>query len=353
MFERSEDLYLANTGSYPGATYGTDRLPLQTALEEAVTALEGGVLSRAFQSGLSAITHTLFAFASSGDHILMCDNVYGPGARFCRHVLPRFNIEVEFIPADVGAEIVDYIRPNTRMVFLESPGSNTFEIQDIPAITAIARQRGIITVIDNTWATPLYLQPLALGVDLSIQSVTKYLSGHSDLLMGTVTANAAYADPLADYYRYQEIYAAPDDCYRALRGIKTLEVRLGQHQRSALEIAHWLEGVDIVQAVIHPALPSHPQHQRWQRDFSGSTGLFAFSFKTDYPDELIADFINALELFGIGYSWGGFKSLVTVGRYQRSHPSRYAGQNLVRLNIGLEDATDLMEDLLQAFSRLK
>ncbi|MES9881546.1 MAG: cystathionine beta-lyase [Sedimenticola sp.] len=352
LFERCEDLYLANTGSYKGATYGTDRLPLQTAFEEAITGLEGGELTRAFQSGISAITHTFLAYADSGDHILVCDNVYGPGVHFCRKVLPRFNIEVDFVPSAVGADIADYIKPNTRMIFLESPGSNTFEIQDIPAITAIAREQGIITVIDNTWATPLYLKPLALGVDISIHSVTKYISGHSDLLMGTVTANQQYAGVLADYYRCLEIYASADDCYRALRGIKTLGVRLRQHEIAALEIARRLEVDDLVEAVIHPALPSHPQHERWKRDFTGSTGLFAFIFKSDYSDETIAAFVNDLELFGIGYSWGGFKSLITVGRYKRVGPSLYAGRNMIRLSIGLEDVGDLMHDLEQAFARL-
>ncbi|MES9906459.1 MAG: cystathionine beta-lyase, partial [Sedimenticola sp.] len=315
LFERCEDLYLANTGSYEGATYGTDRLPLQIAVEEAITRLEGGALTRAFQSGLSAITNTLLAYTGSGDHILLCDNVYGPGARFCRSVLPQFNIEVEFVPSDIGADIAGFIRPNTRMIFLESPGSNTFEIQDIPAITAIARQRGIITVIDNTWATPLYLKPLALGVDISIHSVTKYISGHSDVLMGTVTTTAAQGELLSDYYRCLEIYASADDCYKALRGIKTLGVRLKQHETVALEIAHRLEAHPLVASVIHPALTSHPQHEIWKRDFTGSTGLFAFTFRQDYSDQTIAAFVNALKLFGIGYSWGGFKSLVTVGRY--------------------------------------
>ncbi|MEJ1409285.1 MAG: cystathionine beta-lyase [Candidatus Sedimenticola sp. (ex Thyasira tokunagai)] len=353
LFERCEDLYLANTGSYEGATYGTDRLPLQTALEEAITGLEGGELTRAFQSGLAAITHTFFAYADSGDHILVCDNVYGPGAHFCRKVLPRFNIEVEFVPSAIGADIADYLRPNTRMIFLESPGSNTFEIQDIPAITRVARERGIITVIDNTWATPLYLKPLALGVDIAIHSVTKYISGHSDLLMGTITANQQYAGVLADYYRCLEIYASADDCYRALRGIKTLGVRLCRHETSALEMARRLESIDLVESVIHPALPSHPQHEIWKRDFTGSTGLFAFTFKSDYSDETIAAFVNALGLFGIGYSWGGFKSLITVGRFKRRNPSLYAGKNMVRLNIGLEDTQDLMDDLEQAFTYLK
>jgi cystathionine beta-lyase len=353
LFEKYEDLRLANAGEYDGIVYGTDRLPTQRTFEEAIRQLETGHLTRAFQSGISAIINTLFAFTKSGDHILVCDNVYGPTARFCKGILSKYNVEFSFIPPSVGADIVDYIRPNTTLIFLESPGSNTFEIQDIPTITAIARERGIVTALDNTWATPLYLNPFALGIDISIQSVTKYISGHSDVLLGTVTVNARHAKAFDRFYRVMEIYASPDDCYLALRGLKTLSVRLKQHEKSALEIAQWLETVDIVDQVLHPALPNHPEHHIWKRDFTGSSGLFAFTFQEEYPQEKMAALINSLEIFGIGYSWGGFKSLITAAQYKRTYPSRYVGKTIIRLNIGLEDPEDIMQDLERGFRLLK
>jgi cystathionine beta-lyase len=353
LFKNFEDLTLANAGQYSGITYGTDRLPTQRAFEEAVRELEGGAVTRAFPSGISAIINTFLAFTSSGDHILVCDNAYGPTARFCNEVLTRYNIQTTFIPSDSGQEIETYFQDNTKLIFLESPGSNTFEIQDIPAITAVAKQRGIVTVLDNTWATPLYLDALSLGIDVSIQSATKYLTGHSDILMGTVTTNEKYAEILKQFYRVTETYTPEEDCYTALRGLRTLPLRLRQHEKSALEIARWLESLPIIDQVIHPALPSHPEHHLWLRDFTGSSGLFAFVFKEEYAQEKLAAFVNSLQLFGMGYSWGGFKSLITAGKYNRTQESKYAGKTVVRLNIGLEEPEDLIKDLESGFDLLK
>jgi cystathionine beta-lyase len=350
LFDQYADLVAANAGQYPGVVYGTDRLPLQRTFEEAVRQLEGGALTRAFQSGISAIINTLLAFTRAGDHILVCDNAYGPTMHFCREILARFRVEASAAPANAGADIVHYLRPETRLILLESPGSNTFELQDIPAITELARERGIITVLDATWATPLYLKPFQLGVDVSLQSATKYLSGHSDVLLGTVTVSQALAERFDAFYRVMELFASPDDCYLALRGLKTLPVRLRQHAQSALAIAQWLAGHDRVDQVLHPALPTHPEHHLWRRDFQGASGLFGFTFKEEYPEDRMAAFINALELFGIGYSWGGFKSLITAGRYPRALASRYQGRTIVRLNIGLEDPEDLMRDLAAAMA---
>lgn len=352
LFANYDDLLLANSGEYDGITYGTDRLPTQRDFEEALRNLEGGSLTRAFQSGISAITNTLLAFTRSGDHILVCQNVYGPTARFCKSILAKYNVKVTFVPPAVGADITEYIGPDTKLIFLESPGSNTFEIQDIPAVTAIAKPKGIVTVLDNTWATPLYLKPFELGIDISIQSVTKYISGHSDVLLGAVTVNEKYAQEYANFYSVMEIFASPQDCYLALRGLKTLPVRLKQHEASALEIAQWLETIDLVDRVIHPALAAHPEHRIWQRDFKGSSGLFGFTFKQEYDQEKVASFINSLDLFGIGYSWGGFKSLITAGTYSRSADSIYFDKTVVRLNIGLEAAEDLMQDLTKGFDML-
>ncbi len=345
LFDNLKGLTLANAGEYSGISYGTDRLPTQRAFEEAIRKLEGGILTRAFPSGISAITNTLLALPRSGDHILVCDNTYSPTARFCTDILTRYNIETTFIPPASGQEIATYLQSNTKLIFLESPGSNTFEIQDIPAITALAKKRGIVTVLDNTWATPLYLDAFALGIDISIQSVTKYICGHSDILMGTATANAAYAKELKQFYQTLEIYTPEDDCYTALRGLRTLPLRLRQHEQSALEIARWLETLPVIDQVIHPALPSHPEHHLWKRDFTGSSGLFSFVFKQEYEHDKLAEFINSLQLFGIGYSWGSFKSLITAGKYNRSRESKYAGRTIIRLNIGLEEPVDLIDDI--------
>ncbi len=354
LFNQCEDLFAAAQGRYEGVAYGTEGLPNQQAFEAAMSALEGGALTRAFQSGISAITHTLQAFTKSGDHIVVCENVYGPTARFCHKILSKFNIDTTFVPSAVGKEIEKYIRPNTRLIFLESPGSNTFEIQDIPAVTAIAQKKGIITVIDNTWATPLYLDAFALGVDCTIQSVTKYISGHSDVLLGTVSVNEKWAEVFDDYYHTCEIFAPSQECYLSLRGLQTLFLRLKQHERSALAIAKKLQSVDIIETVLHPALPEHPQHHLWKRDFTGASGLFAFTFKKAYGDDEIARFVNRLEHFGIGFSWGGYKSLITAGKYRRGSdiPSPFEGKTIIRLSIGLEDCQMLMKDLEKAFEVL-
>jgi cysteine-S-conjugate beta-lyase len=352
LFQKYEDLAMANRGQYDGVSYGTDRLPTQRVLEEALRRLEGGHMTRVFQSGINAIINTLFAFTKSGDHILLCDNIYGPTARFCKKILSRYHVEIGMVPPAVGADIVEHIRDNTRLIFLESPGSNTFEIQDLPAITAIARERGIMTLLDNTWATPLYLKPFDLGIDVSIQSITKYIAGHSDVLLGSVTMREEFAEEFQKFYRVMEVFASPEDCYLALRGLKTLSMRLKHHEHSALEVAKWLETADLVEKVIHPALPSHPEHSIWKRDFKGSSGLFAFTFKEDYPEAKLAAFVNSLRLFGLGYSWGGYKSLITLAKYDRSCGSRYSDKTIVRLNIGLEDRRDLMEDLGRGFAVL-
>ncbi|SDZ95480.1 cystathionine beta-lyase [Desulfuromusa kysingii] len=352
LFDNFAELSLANSGKYQGITYGTDRMPTQRAFEEAVRELEGGALTRAFQSGISAIINTFLAFTKSGDHILVCDNAYAPTVHYCTQILTKFNIETTFIPPAAGEEIQSYLKDNTKLIFLESPGSNTFELQDIPAITTLAKKRGIITVLDNTWATPLYLDPFALGINISIQSATKYLTGHSDILMGTVTTDHPHAATLQEYYRITETYTAEEDCYTALRGLRTLALRLRQHEQSALAIAQWLESLPQIGNVIHPALPSHPQHQIWQRDFSGSSGLFAFTFKEEYPAEKLAAFIDSLQLFGIGYSWGGFRSLITAAKYNRTQTSRYAGKMVIRLNIGLEDPGDIIKDLTAGFEAM-
>ncbi len=352
LFESYTDLMLANKGEYSGLTYGTDRMVAQRAFEEALCDLEKGYICRAFQSGISAISHALLACTKAGDHILICDNVYWPTSNFCNKILTKFGIEISYAPADVGKNIGDYLRDNTVLIFMESPGSNSFEIQDIEPIVETAQDRNIITMMDASWATPLYHKPLELGIDVSIQSVTKYIAGHSDILMGAVTVNNKYGDLFADYYKTCEIYTSPSDCYTSLKGLKTLKVRMTQHEQSALGIAQWLEKHPLVDKVIHPALSSHPQHNRWKKYFRGASGLFGFTLKEEPDSESLARFMDNLQLFGIGYSWGGFKSLITAGKYHRSNGSDYDNKTIIRLNIGLEDCSDLQQDIEKAFYQL-
>ncbi len=352
LFEDYAELKAVGQGQYEGFTYGTDGSPTQHAFEKAMTELEGGYWTRAFPSGLLAITSVLQAFLASGDHLLICNSCYGPVRRFARNLLDKYGVKTSYFPANVGADIADYITPETRLILLESPGSNTFEVHDVPAVVKVAHRHGILTAIDNTWATPLFFQPFAHGVDISIHSVTKYISGHSDVLLGSATVSEACYERFHRLCRALEIFAPQEACYMALRGLKTLKVRLMQHQASALELASWLEGEAAVERVLHPALASHPEHAIWQRDFSGSSGIFSFVLKPEYDEQAVARFVDSLDLFGIGYSWGGFKSLVTAGKFAQSDISRYHDRWMIRLNIGLEDVADLQADVQQALGRL-
>jgi len=352
LFQDFEDMQLALEGGYPGVDYGTHGLSTQKAFEEALCKLENGFRTYAFPSGINAITNTLMAFTQSGDEILLCDNAYGPTKRFCHNILKKYNVKTTHIESNIGSEISNYINDNTRLIFLESPGSNTFEIQDILEIVKAAKKTGVMVIIDSTWATPLYLKPLDLGVDIAIQSVTKYICGHSDVLMGCATVNEKYADEFAEYFQTVENYTNPQDCYIALRGLRTLKVRLEEHEKSAYKIAQWLEKQEIVDCVIHPGLESHPQHSLWKRDFSGSSGLFSFTFKEPYSTDKIAKFINSLKMFALGFSWGGYKSLLTARPYERDGKWLHDGKHVIRLSIGLEETKDLIEDLKQGFNNL-
>ena len=352
LFQDFEDMQLALEGGYPGVDYGTHGLSTQKAFEEALCKLENGFRTYAFPSGINAITNTLMAFTQSGDEILLCDNAYGPTKRFCHNILTKYNVKTTHIESNIGSEISNYINDNTRLIFLESPGSNTFEIQDILEIVKAAKKAGVMVIIDSTWATPLYLKPLDLGVDIAIQSVTKYICGHSDVLMGCATVNEKYADEFAEYFQTVENYTNPQDCYIALRGLRTLKVRLEEHEKSAYKIAQWLEKQEIVDCVIHPGLESHPQHSLWKRDFSGSSGLFSFTFKEPYSTDKIAKFINSLKMFALGFSWGGYKSLLTARPYERDGRQLHDGKHVIRLSIGLEETKDLIEDLKQGFNNL-
>ncbi len=337
---------------YQGITYGTDRLPTQRQFEDTMQRLEGAALTRILPSGIAAIQCALMFVLKAGDHLLICDNAYASGQHFCTTVLKKFGIETTEIPPNSGKNIEQYIRPETRAILLESPGSITLEIQDIPAITEIARSKGIITLIDNTWATPLFLKPFSLGVDIIVQSLTKYVCGYSDVLAGSVSVSEKYSASFAKFYKTIQAVTSSEECYLSLRGLNTLVTRLNQHQQSGLTIAHWLNNHPLVENVLHPALESHPEHHLWQRDFQGASGLFSFTFKQNYSERQLADFIDTLQLFSLGYSWGGYKSLLLAYDIKRQTPFRYDGKKIIRLNIGLENSEDLLADLETGLKKL-
>ena len=327
--------------------YGLQGTATQWALSDALTELEPGAAGTAlYSSGLAAITAALLSVLSEGDEVLVTDSVYGPTRKFCDLILGRFGVSTRYYDPLVGSGIAEIVSDKTRAILLESPGSHTMEIQDVPAICAIARERGIVTLIDNTWATPLFFQAMAAGVDISILAATKYVGGHADVMVGTATATEPYFERLQRTSWDLGHALSPDDAWLASRGLRTMGVRLRQHETSALKVAHWLKQQPRVGVVLHPALPDCPGHALWKRDFKGSSGLFAFELKAD-----AAAFVDRLELFGIGYSWGGYESLALPVRPFRT-VSKPPAENLVRLHIGLEDPDDLIEDLARSFAAL-
>jgi cystathionine beta-lyase len=334
-------------------TYGIANMPLRAAFEEMMADLEGGHRACTYPSGLAAVTAALLATLSAGDHVLVSDSVYGPTRRFCDRTLARFGIETSYYDPLAGASIADAMRANTRAVYLESPGSLTFEVQDFPAIARVAHGRGAWIIHDNTWATGVFFPSFEHGADLVVQAATKYPAGHSDVLLGAVVANERAWPRLRDVSRDLGQTASPDDLFLALRGMRTLEVRLRRHEASALEIAHALERNAAVRRVLHPALPSDPGHALWKRDFRGSSGLFGLEL-APCSREALAAFIDGLQLFAIGYSWGGYESLVVPAHTGHARTvRRWGGGPLVRLQVGLEDPEDLLADLERGLERLR
>ena len=335
-------------------TYGRRGTPTTFALQDAIAALEGAGSTLLVPSGLAAITVALLASVGPGDHLLVVDSAYAPARTFCDTTLKQLGVEVTYYDPHIGAGIDGLFRRNTRAVFLESPGSITFEVQDVPAIAAVARARGAVSLIDNTWATPLFFKPLLLGVDVSIQAVTKYIGGHADLMMGAITASEPMLSKLRHWVYSMGLCAGPQDMYLALRGIRTLSARLAQHQQTAMQLATWLSQRPEVERVLYPPLPSDPGHRLWKSDFTGGSGLFGVLLKP-FADNAVAAFIDGLELFGIGYSWGGFESLIVPQdpRQIRTAVPWQASGPLVRIHAGLEDPDDLRADLEAGLGRLK
>lgn len=339
---------------FDGLRYGRFGTPTSFALEEAVAALEGGYRSISTASGLAAITGTLTALLKTGDHVLMVDSVYFPSRRFCKEQLKRCGIETTFYHPLVGADIARLMRPETRVVFVESPGSLTFEVQDIPAIAAAAHAGNAVVVMDNTWATPLFFQPFEKGVDISIQAGTKFIVGHSDAMLGIITcATEELWHIVKSSIAQFGVCAGAEEVYLGLRGLRTLSVRLRQHQESGLALASWLEKRPEVRRVLHPALPNDPGHALWKRDFTGACGLFGFELKP-CSEAAVAAFLDGLTFFGLGYSWGGFESLIipTTESIKRTAKAWQAEGPTLRIHTGLEDPSDLIADLALGFDRL-
>ena len=335
-------------------TYGTHGTPTTTALETAWSELAGAAGTALTPSGLAAVTLALMSVLKSGDHLLVTDSAYGPTRRFCNTVLRDFGVLTTFYDPLVGTGISELMRPATRAVLVEAPGSQSFEMQDVPAIAAEARRRGICVIMDNTWATPLFFPPHERGADLAVEAGTKYLSGHSDLLLGLVSATAEYWPRLKQTFTNFAMCAGPEDVFLGLRGLRTMELRLRDAERQALVMAEWLAQRSEVLRVLHPALPDHPGHAIFKRDFLGSSGLFSVILNP-VRAEAVTAFLDGLELFGLGYSWGGFESLIIpfdCSAYRTA--TRWApGGPALRLNIGLEDVEDLKLDLERGFDRLR
>jgi cystathionine beta-lyase len=337
---------------YTGFSYGMQGTPTTLGLAAAVADLAGGHKSVIVSSGLAAVTHAMTAFLRAGDHLLITDSVYGPARAFATGVLARFGVEVEFYDPLIGDGIARLLRPRTRLVYTESPGTATFEVQDVPAIAAAAHAAGALVVMDNTWATPLRFRPFEHGVDIEVQAGTKYFAGHSDLLVGAITVRTEeqFRAVKDDVIAFGDC-VSPDVCYETLRGLRTLPLRMRQLEASALAVARWLTDRPEVARVLHPALPGHPGHDVWRRDFLGASSLFGVLLRTD-SIEAVRRMVDGFRLFKIGASFGGYESLVTLPAPERVvRPFKEPG-TLLRFHVGLEAVEDLIADLSDGLARL-
>ena len=352
LYPTAEDLH-AHRAEY---TYGRHGTPTTRALQDVMMALEGPQCAGVgiAPSGLAAISTALLSATKAGDHLLVCDNVYRPSRNFCNGMLARYGIETTYFDPGIGAGIEKLFKPSTRAVLVEAPGSQSFEMPDIPAIAAVAHARGALVIDDNTWATPLFHRSLELGVDISMQAATKYIGGHSDIMFGTISANAKAWPMVQETIRLLGVCAGPDDVYLALRGTRTLAVRLAQHHRAGLEMARWLAARPEIARVLHPGLETDPGHAIWKRDFSGASGLFSIVLKP-VRQEAVDALLDTVTLFGMGYSWGGFESLIIPFDCEgyRTATKWSPGGPTLRLHTGLENVEDLKADLDRGFAALK
>jgi cystathionine beta-lyase len=337
-----------------GYTYGIHGTPTVLTLAGRIAELEGGARTLLVPSGLAALTLVDMAMLSAGSHVLIPDNVYVPNRLLAVKLLHRFGVEASFYPADAGAAVAEYFRSNTHLIWVESPGSITMEVQDVPAIAAATHAHGAIVAMDNTWAAGVLFKAFAHGVDISVQALTKYVGGHSDLLLGSVTIrDEALLQRLGETRARLGLSVSPDECSLALRGLQTLAVRMHHAEASALTIANWISARPEVQTVLHPALEGCPGHEFWKRDFTGASGLFSFIFRQEFSGTQVRAFVDALDLFKIGYSWAGTTSLAVAYDLNHSRGASPYGDRLVRLSIGMEDTDDLIADLKQALERMQ
>ncbi len=337
-----------------GYTYGLYGTPTTLELAVRICELEKGFRTFITPGGQGAIALINLAFLKAGDHILVPESVYTPNRKFAVDVLRRFGVEVDFYPPTIGAGIASLFRNNTRLVWCESPGSITMEVQDVPAIVEASHRVGAMVVLDNTWSAGIYFDAFAHGVDVTMQALTKYVGGHSDLLLGSITVRDEVTyNRLGSTHQLVGCAASPDDCSLALRGMKTLAVRLKAVEESALALARWLTERAEIELVLHPALPSCPGHEFWKRDFTGSAGLFSIVFQRQFTKPQVLAFVDALELFEIGYSWAGVTSIAVAYDFHATPGRPDYGHRIVRLNIGLEDVEDLKADLARALAMMK
>ncbi len=354
LFSSVAALREASANPLRGVYYGRYGTPTHFAFEEAMTELEGGHGAVTTSSGLAAISVALLSVLKAGEHVLVADNVYAPTRKLCEGLLKTLGIETTYFDPLIGADISTLIRPNTRALFLESPGSLTFEVSDVPALAAAAHKRELTVLMDNTWATPLYFQALSHGVDIAIYAATKYVVGHADAMLGSLVCNERCYLPVKRTAIALGQCAGPDDVYLGLRGLRTLAVRLQAHGENALKLARWLQTQPEVERILYPALPEDPGYALWQRDFDGASGLFSVVLKPAVAEAAVNAMLDGLTLFGLGFSWGGYESLVIP-----THPAevrsatRWQSGPMLRIHAGLEDPQDLIEDLQQGFEHLR
>lgn len=336
--------------------YGRYGTQTNFALEKAVAEIENGYNSFVTSSGAAAINTAMIAFLKGGDHVLMVDNVYSPTRGFTDKFLKRFGISVSYFDPFIGAKIEDLVQPNTKVIFMESPGSLSFEIQDVEAICKVAKKHGIITIVDNSWASGIYFKPLEHGADVVVTALTKYINGHSDVMMGAIIVKEEHFLIMYEAFRYMACSAAPFSSYMVQRGLRTVKIRMDHCFKSALKLAQWLETQDEVEKVLYPALESDASHALWKRDFTGAAGIFSVILKKKYSNEVLAKMVDDLDLYGMGYSWGGYESLILpfdVSSIRTATKWQYNNNTCFRINVGLEDVEDLKEDLAAGFKRLK